>query len=74
MPTLEQVLKDVQTLPLADQRLLLELIKVPKSLEEIAAEQGLKPFDPEAVRAEAGFWPEEEDIDEFNATVRRWRD
>lgn len=43
MPTLEQVLKDAQSLPPDEQRLLSELLEAPRSLEEIAAEQGVKP-------------------------------
>ena len=73
MPTLEQVLKDAQSLPPEDQRLLSELLEAPRSLDEIAAEQGVRPFDFAAARREAVFWPEEESIDEFIATVRRWR-
>ncbi len=73
MATLEQVLKDAQSLPPAERRLLSELLEAPKSLEELAAEQGIRPFDFAATRREASFWPEEESVDDFIATVRRWR-
>lgn len=73
-PTLDQVLQDAQRLPLEDRRALATLIKPPKPLAEIAAEQGVKPFDYEEARgAAAGIWPEEDDIDEFVATLRAWR-
>jgi hypothetical protein len=73
-PTLEQVLHDAQALPLADQQLLAELLKPPKSIEQLAAEQGVKPFDFAAARREAaGIWPEEESLDDFNAWLRESR-
>ena len=73
-PTLEQVLQDAQALPLEDQRLLSELIEPPKSIEELAAEQGIKPFDfAEARRAAAGIWPDDESLDDFTAWLRESR-
>ncbi|NOT60341.1 MAG: hypothetical protein HOP19_08970 [Acidobacteria bacterium] len=73
-PTLENVLQGAQALPLADRRALITLIEPPKSLEEIAAEQGLKPFDVEAVRQQAaGIWPDDESTDEFTAWLREER-
>jgi hypothetical protein len=72
-PTFEQVLKDAQSLPVEKRRLLSELLESPKSLEEIAAEQGVKPFDFDAAQREARFWPEEESIDDFIATLQEWR-
>ncbi len=73
-PTLDQVYRDAQRLPLEDQRALAALIEPPKSLEEIAAEQGVGPFDFKAAQQEAaGVWPEEESADEFVAAVREWR-
>ncbi len=72
-PTFEQVLKDAQSLSPDERRLLSDLLEAPKSLEEIAAEQGVKPFDFDAVRREASFWPEDESIDDFIATLQEWR-
>ena len=73
-PTLEQVLQDASQLPIDDRRALAELIETPKSIEELAAEQGVKPFDFKAVIEEAaGLWPEDESADEFVAAVREWR-
>jgi len=70
-PTLEQVLQAAQALPLEDQRLLSELIEPPKSIEELAAEQGVKPFDfEEARRAAAGIWPDDESLDDFTTWLR----
>jgi hypothetical protein len=42
-------------------------------LERLAAEQGVTPVtDIEALRGD--FWPEDEDSDEFLATIRAWRE
>lgn len=50
------------------------LIGVSKSIEELAAEQGVKPFDFKAATEEAaGIWPEDEAADDFIAAVREWR-
>jgi hypothetical protein len=70
MATLEQVLRDAQSLPIADQRLLAELIEPPRSFEETAAEQGIGPFDFKRVMEEATFWPEDDNIEEF---IQWWR-
>ena len=73
-PTLDQVLQDAKRLPLDDRRALAELIEAPKSIEEIAAEQGIKPFDfAEARRAAAGIWPEDESLDDFTTWLRESR-
>jgi len=73
-PTLDQVFRDAQQLPPEEQRALVVLIEPPKSLEEIAAEQGVGPFDFKAAQAEAaGIWPEDESADDFIAAVREWR-
>ncbi|MHC4252674.1 MAG: hypothetical protein ACYS9X_26450 [Planctomycetota bacterium] len=43
-----------------------------RSIEELAAEQGVKPItDLKLLRAD--FWPEDETADEFIAAVREWR-
>lgn len=50
------------------------LIEAPKSIEELAAEQGVEPFDFKAATEEAaGVWPEDETADDFIAAVREWR-
>lgn len=73
-PTLDQVFHDAQRLPLEDRRALVVLIEPPRPLEEIAAEQGVGPFDFKAAQAEAaGIWPEDESADDFIAAVREWR-
>jgi hypothetical protein len=54
-PTFEQVWKDAQSLSLEERRWLSELLESPKSLEEIAAEQGVKPFNFDAARRETRF-------------------
>ena len=65
-PTLEQVLQDVQALPLADRQLLAELIEPPKTIEQLAAEQGIQPFDfAEARQAAKDIWPVDESLDDF---------
>jgi hypothetical protein len=72
-PTLEQVFHDAQQLPIADQQLLVELLKPPKTIEQLAEEQGIGPFDFKAAQAEATFWPEDENVDDFIAALRQWR-
>lgn len=52
-PTLKQVFHDAQRLPIADQQLLVELLKPPKTIEQLGEERGIGPFDFEAARAEA---------------------
>jgi hypothetical protein len=42
-------------------------------LLKLAEEQGVKPLDMDAVLAKADFWPEDESIDEFIATIAKWR-
>lgn len=45
-----------------------------KSLEQMAAEQGIKPFDfEEAWQAAEGLWPEDESADDFTAWLRETR-
>ena len=72
-PTLDQVFEAAKQLPIADQQLLVELLKPPKTIEQLAAEQGIRPFDFKAAQAEATFWPEEESIDDFITALRQWR-
>lgn len=43
-------------------------------LLKLAEEQGVRPFDLEQLRAKADFWPDDESIDDFIASIRRWRD
>ena len=43
-PTLEQVFHDARQLPIADQQLLVELLKPPKTIEQLAEEQGIGPY------------------------------
>ncbi|MDQ3013078.1 MAG: hypothetical protein M3X11_20525 [Acidobacteriota bacterium] len=60
-PTLDQVFHETPLKPL-------------KTIEEMAAEQGIKPFDfAEARRAAAGIWPEDESLDDFTAWLRQSR-
>lgn len=73
-PTLDQVFHDARQLSLEDQRALVTLIEPPKSIEELAAEQGVKPFDfAEARKEAAGIWPEDESLDDFAAWLRESR-
>ena len=51
-----------------------EQIEALAKLMAMAEEQGVKPLDFDALLAKADFWPEDESIDEFIATIRRWRD
>lgn len=48
--------------------------KLAKTIEEVATEQGIKPFDfEEAWQAAAGLWPEDENIDDFTTWLRESR-
>lgn len=40
-------------------------------IDALADEQGVKPFDPDAV---SDFWPQDEPEGLFEAELRRWRD
>jgi hypothetical protein len=71
--TFDQVFEAARQLPIADQQLLVEFLSPPKTIEQIAAEQGIGPFDFKAAQAEATFWPEEESVDDFIAALRQWR-
>ena len=45
---------------------------VTPSSEELASQQGVQPIaDPTELLGD--FWPEDESIDDFLATLRRWR-
>lgn len=73
-PTLDEIVAAARQLSLEERRALVRLIEPPKPLEQIAAEQGIKPFDFKAAQIEAeGLWPEDETADDFNAAVRQWR-
>ncbi|MFN0112726.1 MAG: hypothetical protein ACKVZH_28035 [Blastocatellia bacterium] len=74
MTTLEQILQNAKQLPLEEQRALVTLLDPPPSLEKIAAEQGVGPFDVESARRQAvGIWPEDESLDDFAAWLRESR-
>jgi hypothetical protein len=73
-PTLDQVFEAARLLPIAEQKLLVQLLTPPpKTIEQIAADQGIEPFDFKATQAEATFWPAEESVDDFINTLREWR-
>ena len=42
-------------------------------LLKLAEEQGVKPLDLDALLQKADFWPEDESVDEFIATIDQWR-
>jgi hypothetical protein len=71
--TLDEVFEAAERLSIADQQRLVRLLNPPKTIEQIAAEQGIGPFDFKAAQAEATFWPEEESIDDFITALRQWR-
>jgi hypothetical protein len=73
-PTFEEVFQAAQQLPIADQQLLVELLEPPKTLEQLAEEQGIGPFNFDEARKEAaGIWPDDESIDDFLAFLRESR-
>jgi len=43
-------------------------------VETLAKQQGVGPLDFAKARRLGRFWPQDESIDDFVATVRRWRD
>jgi hypothetical protein len=61
--TFDQVFEAARLLPIADQQLLVGLLSPPKTVEQIAAEKGIGPFDFKVAQAEATFWPEDESAD-----------
>ena len=72
-PTLDQVFEAAKQLSIADQQLLVKLLSPPKTIEQLAEEQGIGPFDVEAARAKATFWPEDESIDDFLTFLKESR-
>jgi hypothetical protein len=61
-------------LPIIDQQRLVRLLHPPKTIEQLAAEQGIKPGDWKAAAERArGVWPEDESIDDFLAFLRESR-
>jgi hypothetical protein len=44
------------------------------NVETLAEQQGVGPLDFARARRLGRFWPQDESIDDFVATVRRWRD
>ena len=42
-------------------------------LENLVREQGIKPMTIEELRAMGDLWPEDESVDDFIYTVRKWR-
>lgn len=45
----------------------------PESPEALARRQGVKPLNFAELMTMEEIWPEEEDVDEFIAAVRQWR-
>lgn len=43
-------------------------------VETLAKQQGVVPLDFARARELGKFWPKDESLDDFIATVRRWRD
>jgi hypothetical protein len=43
-------------------------------LATLARQQGVVPLDFDRVWHNADFWPEDESVDEFIATIRHWRE
>jgi len=50
-----------------------EQIAARAKLEKMIQERGVKPMTLEQLRAMGDLWPEDEEVDEFLATVRQWR-
>ena len=75
MLTFEDVLHEARKLKPQEKRRLSEILaeEAPKTIEQIAAEQGVGPMDYDKLLKLGEFWPEDESIDEFNAFVRKSR-
>jgi hypothetical protein len=78
MPELEEIIAEVKALPLAEQNRLREILNAEanrfdpaKRIAQLVAEQGTRPLRFEEMLGD--FWPQEESIDEFLATLREWR-
>ena len=76
--TLEKVLQDAKALSPSEQQRLLRLLfadteqtKPSKSIEQQVAEQGTRPLSYEEMLG--NFWPEDESVDDFLATLHEWR-
>jgi len=73
-PTLDEVLELAKRLPIVDQQRLVRLLNPPKTIEQLAEEQGIKPGDWKAAAERArGVWPEDESIDDFLAFLEESR-
>jgi len=75
MPTFEEVLEEARKLKPQEKRRLSQILaeEAPKTIEQIAAEQGVGPLDFDELRKLGGNWPEDEDIDEFISFIRESR-
>jgi hypothetical protein len=72
--TLDEIVEAARQLSIEDQRALVALITPPKSIEQLAAEQGIKPFNFEEAReAAVDIWPADESLDDFTAWLRESR-
>ncbi len=77
--TLDKIIRDVQTLPVDQQRRLIEVLtqrifQTPqKNIEQIAAEQGKGPLNFGKIRELGSFFPEEDSVDDLVQTVRTFR-
>lgn len=75
MLTFEEVLEEARKLKPLEKRRLRYILEqeTPKTIEQIAAEQGVGPVNFDDLLKRGEFWPEDESIDEFNAFVRESR-
>lgn len=73
-PTLDEVLEMAKRLPISDQQRLVRLLNPPKTIEQLAEEQGVGPFNWDRAAARArSIWPEDESIDDFLAFLEESR-
>ena len=75
MPTFEEVLEEARKLKPQEKRRLSYILaeEVPKTIEQIAAEQGKGPVNFDDLLKRGEFWPEDESVDDFVAFVREVR-
>lgn len=88
MAQAEEILAELDTLDFAERLRLVEMelsrlrlhwgqqvgdVWHGKSVQKLAEEQGVQPVQ-NIMEHRVDFWPPEESVDEFIATVRQWRD
>jgi hypothetical protein len=64
---------DIDESDASTEALSLEQATARDKLERMIKERGIKPMPIEQLRSMGDLWPKDEDVDEFLAAVRQWR-